>query len=66
MDKDGIVKPPFRFLKKRMVSPMMMHGSSHPPSTETRSVEYNAAGGTPSDLQNLPEGANEDDAAGGF
>ena len=46
---------------------MMMHGSSHPPSVETRSVEYNAAGGgTPSDLQNLPEGANEDDAAGGF
>ena len=67
MDKDGFVKPQFRFLKKRMVSPMMIHGSSHPPSAETRNVEYNAAGGSsPSDLQNLPEGSNEDDAAGGF
>ena len=68
MDKDGGVKPSFRFLKRRMVSPLMTSGSApHPPSVESRSVEYNAAGGgTPSDLQNLPQGANEDDAAGGF
>ena len=68
MDKDGGVKPSFRFLKKRMVSPLMTSGSvPHPPSVESRGVEYNAAGGgTPSDLQNLPQGANEDDAAGGF
>ena len=45
---------------------MMIHTGSHPPSSEARSIEYNAAGGTPPDLQNLPEGANEDDAAGGF
>ena len=69
MDKDGSVKPPFRFLKRKMVSPLMTSGSvPHPPSAESHgNVEYNAAqGGTPPDLQNLPQGANEDDAAGGF
>ena len=68
IDKDGNVKPSFRFLKRRMVSPLMVSGSvPHPPSAESRSVEYNAAGGgTPQDLQNSPQGANEDDAAGGF
>ena len=70
MDKDGGVKPSFRFLKRRMVSPLMIHSANHPapgPPSEPHSIEYNAAaGGTPSDLQNLPQGANEDDAAGGF
>ena len=31
MDKDGSVKPPFRFLKRRMVSPLMTSGSVDPP-----------------------------------
>ena len=70
MDKDGGVKPSFRFLKRRMVSPLMIHSANHPapgPPSDPHSIEYNAAaGGTPSDLQNLPQGANEDDAAGGF
>jgi hypothetical protein len=66
MDKDGNVTPAFRFLKKRMVSPQMVGGTlPHPPSNQN--IEYNAAGGsTPSDLQDMPEGSNEDDAAGGF
>ena len=70
MDKNGGVKPSFRFLKRRMVSPLMIHSANHPapgPPSDPHSIEYNAAaGGTPSDLQNLPQGANEDDAAGGF
>ena len=70
MDKDGGVKPSFRFLKRRMVSPLMIHSANHPapgPPSDPHSIEYNAAAGsTPSDLQNLPQGANEDDAAGGF
>ena len=70
MDKDGGVKPSFRFLKRRMVSPLMIHSANHPapgPPSDPHSIEYNAAGGgTPSDLQNLPQGTNEDDAAGGF
>ena len=70
MDKNGGVKPSFRFLKRRMVSPLMIHSAHHPapgPPSDPHSIEYNAAaGGTPSDLQNLPQGANEDDAAGGF
>ena len=70
MDKNGGVKPSFRFLKRRMVSPLMIHSANHPapgPPSDPHSIEYNAAGGgTPSDLQKLPQGANEDDAAGGF
>ena len=70
MDKNGGVKPSFRFLKRRMVSPLMIHSANHPapgPPSDPHSIEYNAAAGsTPSDLQNLPQGANEDDAAGGF
>ena len=70
MDKDGGVKPSFRYLKRRMVSPLMIHSANHPapgPPSDPHSIEYNAAAGsTPSDLQNLPQGANEDDAAGGF
>ena len=70
MDKNGGVNPSFRFLKRRMVSPLMIHSANHPapgPPSDPHSIEYNAAaGGTPSDLQNLPQGANEDDAAGGF
>ena len=64
MDKEGNVKPPFRFLKKRLVSPQMYHGSLDPHSGPPPvNVQYNAAAGP---TQNLPEGANEDDAAGGF
>ena len=64
MDKGGNVKPPFRFLKKRLVSPQMYHGSLDPHSGPPPvNVQYNAAAGP---TQNLPEGANEDDAAGGF
>ena len=70
MDKNGGVKPSFRFLKRRMVSPLRIHSANHPapgPPSDPHSIEYNAAAGsTPSDLQNLPQGANEDDAAGGF
>ena len=70
MDKNGGVKPSFRFLKRRMVSPLMIHSANHPapgPPSDPHSIEYNAAAGsTQSDLQNLPQGANEDDAAGGF
>ena len=65
MDKEGNVKPPFRFLKKRLVSPQTYHGSLDPHSgpPEPPDLQYNAATGP---TQNLPEGANEDDAAGGF
>ena len=64
MDKKGNVKQPFRFLKKRLVSPQMYHGSLDPHSGPPPvNVQYNAAAGP---TQNLPEGANEDDAAGGF
>ena len=64
MDKEGNVKPPFRFLKKRLVSPQMYHGSLDPHSGPPPvNVQYNAAAGP---TQNLPEGANENDAAGGF
>ena len=65
MDKEGNVKPPFRFLKKRLVSPQMYHGSLDPHSgpPEPPDLQYNAAAGP---TKNLPEGANEDDAAGGF
>ena len=70
MDKNGGVKPSLSFLKRRMVSPLMIHSANHPapgPPSDPHSIEYNAAAGsTPSDLQNLPQGANEDDAAGGF
>ena len=71
MDKDGNVTPAFRFLKKRMVSPQMLGGTiPHPPSnTESPEaiIEHNASGGPPIPLlQNLPQGANENDAAGGF
>ena len=48
MDKDGGVKPSFRFLKRRMVSPLMIHSANHPapgPPSDPHSIEYNAAAG---------------------
>ena len=67
MDKEGNIKTPFRFLNRKMVSPQAYHGSVNPSNPlsppEPPDLQYNAAAGP---TQNLPEGANEDDAAGGF
>ena len=42
MDKNGGVKPSFRFLKRRMVSPLMIHSANHPapgPPSDPHSIE---------------------------